>query len=197
MSREAGVLRSKNAGRRCASRRGARCHGLGIPVERDQPPARRQPREQRARVAAAAEGGVDVDAVGRRSTSASTASFSRTVVCCHGGATAALRSEVLERRRASPAASPRPPGRRGARASQSSKWLPMPSSITSRAMPAAARSSGEISTRDERVDLDVHRVAEEDRASSRSSPSAARRRCRGISPTPGAGRPSGSRAGAW
>ena len=39
--------------------------------------------------------------------------------------------------------------RRGARASQSSKWLPMPSSMTSRTRPAEARSSGAIRTRDE------------------------------------------------
>jgi hypothetical protein len=39
-------------------------NGVGIAVDRDEAAARRQPREDFARVAAAAEGAVDVDAVG-------------------------------------------------------------------------------------------------------------------------------------
>ena len=44
---------------------GAACgDGLRVLVEGDQPAARRQPLEQRAGMAAAAEGGIDIDAVG-------------------------------------------------------------------------------------------------------------------------------------
>ena len=47
-------------------------------------------------------------------------------------------------------------------ASQSSKWLPMPSSMTSRTRPADSAQFGRDQDAGGGVDVDVHRVAEED-----------------------------------
>ena len=99
----------------------------------------------------------------------------------------ASEDEVLERHRASRAASTAASWRRSARASQSSKWLPMPSSITSRISPAAARSSGEISTRDEAsisTSIALPRKMRFQPLESMGSAASGR----GTSPTPAAGR---------
>ena len=189
LDREARIVGESRRRRRAGDRR-------RVLVEGDQAALRRQPLEERARVAAAAEGAVDVDAVGSV-TRASTASFSRTVGVLQGGvrrvrqkvkflsesgigdcitsaSCAAWRSRVPELEVA-------------AHAEQHHVAL------------EAGRGAQLGGDQDARrgVDVDVHRVAEEDALPAARIHRQARRPGRGIAPTPDAERSAASLRGAW
>ena len=171
------------------------CGSLSNAISRPRGDSRSQ---ERARMPAAAEGAVDVDAV-----AASVTQRVDRFVQQDGGvlpvraASRPSEAEVLERRRASPTASPAASCAAWRAASHSSKWLPMPSSITSRVRPATARSSGAISTRDEASISTSIALPRKMRFQPLGVHRQRRDACRGTSPTPGAERSSGSLPGAW
>ena len=142
-----------------------------VAVERDQAAARRQPRQHRARMAAAAERAVDVDAVGVGDERVDRLGQENAQVLQGAGAGIQKlkflsESGIGDCITAASCAAWRC-------ASQSSKWLPMPSSITSRTRPAdGAQLGGDQHRATTRRSRRPSRCRGR-RASSRSNPSAA------------------------
>ena len=170
--------RTRSAGPSGASRRGSRAHG-------------RRARRSHPRRCPSAPAGTP-------GTSASTASFNRTVVWVHGlcprgvpqNAKSWKTSGIVALRGLGFL------GRRSVALSQSSKWLPMPSSSVSRVDAGGGAQFGRHQDAAGAVHLDVHRVAEE-----HALPPLRLHRQRGdafaeLFPGRDAGRSSGSRADA-
>src|SRR5262249_54301234 len=126
----------------------ARGIGLRIPVQREQAALATQPRQDRAAVAAAAEGAVHVDTVGPHREPFHRLLQQHRAVEFRGAQSTSLASSS-----GNPPAEPSSPFRLASRRAsqlaccQSSNLRPSPNSTTSRSRPAKLRSSGGSSRR--------------------------------------------------